>query len=411
MQRAQDDQLRKKDCRVQQLFETVTNLKVIKLHVWESTFESIVSDLRRDELSSVRRFITFQAVQGFVWNCAVFLVAFVCLSFYSTSVGSTLGNGLDAQTAFVTLALLNTMRSAFRLIPSCVTAFSQSSVSIKRVDDFLNSSDNLVSPSPNDKVAPRSQASSLAVTPVSDAAKSPQPTSPKKETWLKPPIVANSSHPEVPPNVALYLKNCHFSVKNSRSSGGGRSSPESGGSSAGTPTPPTHLTLNNISMTVEKGAMIGIVGAMASGKTTLVSALMGEMNKTKGTFVVTDKIINAPNKPWMKAGTVRDNILFGAGNGPTYGEHPEPDNILMGNRRCKLYEKIIKECGLMEDLQRLPDGDLTWVEPNGENLSGGQKQRISLARVAYLNASIYLLDDPLSAIDPCSKHKVFNQVE
>ena len=72
---------------------------------------------------------------------------------------------------------------------------------------------------------------------------------------------------------------------------------------------------------------------------------------------------------------------------------------------------MIRECGLLEDLQRLPEGDLTWVEPNGENLSGGQKQRISLARVVFLNASIYLLDDPLSAIDPCLKHRIFNQAK
>ena len=61
--------------------------------------------------------------------------------------------------------------------------------------------------------------------------------------------------------------------------------------------------------------------------------------------------------------------------------------------------QIIRECGLLEDLQRLPDGDLSWVEPKGDNLSGGQKQRISLARAVFQNASIYLLDDPLSAVE------------
>ena len=72
--------------------------------------------------------------------------------------------------------------------------------------------------------------------------------------------------------------------------------------------------------------------------------------------------------------------------------------------------QIIRECGLIEDLQRLPDGDLTWVEPNGENLSGGQRQRISLARAVFRNASIYLLDDPLSAVDPTGRQRIFNQV-
>ena len=102
------------------------------------------------------------------------------------------------------------------------------------------------------------------------------------------------------------------------------------------------MTLKNISMTIEKGAMIGIVGAMASGKTTLISALMGEMTKTKGQFVVTDKIINAPNNPWMKAGTVKDNILFGSESSPqdVADHHDEHSNA--SYRRSKLYEKVLQ---------------------------------------------------------------------
>ncbi len=64
----------------------------------------------------------------------------------------------------------------------------------------------------------------------------------------------------------------------------------------------------------------------------------------------------------------------------------------------------------MEDLQRLPEGDLTWVKKNGENLSGGQRQRISLARAVFRNAATYLLDDPMSAIDPCLRQRIFDQV-
>ena len=72
--------------------------------------------------------------------------------------------------------------------------------------------------------------------------------------------------------------------------------------------------------------------------------------------------------------------------------------------------QVIRSCGLVEDLQRLPEGDLTHVKKGGENLSGGQRQRIGLARAVNKNASIYLLDDPLSAIDPCLRQKIFDQV-
>ena len=166
---------------------------------------------------------------------------------------------------------------------------------------------------------------------------------------------------------------------------------------------------------------------------------MGEMRKTRGTFVLDDQVIIAPNSPWMKSGTIKDNILFGtpsaggeAGEAASTNPNSESANgklydkanacsplvidgyifdlVIQGNLKCRYFPQVIRECGLLEDLQRLPEGDLTWVEPNGENLSGGQKQRISLARVVCLNASVYLLDDPLSAIDPCLKHKIFNQV-
>ena len=91
--------------------------------------------------------------------------------------------------------------------------------------------------------------------------------------------------------------------------------------------------------------------------------------------------------PWFKSGTIRDNILLG-----------HTDSQQGFGHRTKLYEKVIRECGLLEDLQRLPEGDLTWVKKNGENLSGGQRQRISLARAVFKNAGTYFLDDPMSAI-------------
>ena len=87
-------------------------------------------------------------------------------------------------------------------------------------------------------------------------------------------------------------------------------------------------------------------------------------------------------------------------------------DIMKKNDMKKIFQfqQIIRECGLLEDLRRLPDGDLSWVEPKGDNLSGGQKQRISLARAVFQNASIYLLDDPLSAVDPSGRQTIFNQV-
>ena len=357
MRTVQAEQLKKKDSRIQRIFETLINLKVLKLHVWESTFERIVGRLRLDELVSVRSFITLQAFQGFIWNSAVSLVAFASFSAYSMLVSPE--SGLNAQTVFVSIALLNTMRSAFRLMPSCVTALSQSSASIKRIDDFLTSEHNIapkycktfstqtpkhsnngVQPSNgnihNEKKSIRDGKAS------EDGAKSDAANNKEFDSTIK-----------ISKHTAIVLKDCEFAINEATSSAGddkpsalaNKSNEDNVTNGYCNIDQSLQPSLTNISMCVEKGEIIGVVGAMASGKSTLVSALIGELRKTKGTFVVTDKLINVPNVPWLKSGTIRDNILFGSSE---YSHGAATDSSLnnditgSGNsRRPKLYEKVM----------------------------------------------------------------------
>ena len=88
------------------------------------------------------------------------------------------------------------------------------------------------------------------------------------------------------------------------------------------------------------------------------------------------------NQAWIYNGTVRDNILFGSG----YDE--------------KRFADVVDACCLASDLEMLANGDLTEIGERGVNLSGGQKQRVNLARALYSDKDVYLLDDPLSAVDP-----------
>ena len=73
---------------------------------------------------------------------------------------------------------------------------------------------------------------------------------------------------------------------------------------------------------------MGVVGGMASGKSTLISALSGEIKKTRGSLNVFDKVVYVPNRPWLKSGTIRDNISFGA------------NTTQQSINRSKLYEKV-----------------------------------------------------------------------
>ena len=370
MRTVQALQLKKKDCRVQRIFETLINLKVLKLHVWESTFERIVGLLRLDELVSVRSFIRLQAFQGFIWNSAISLVAFASFSAYSVlHPPGKIEEGqssLNAQTVFVSIALLNTMRSAFRLMPSCVTAWSQSSASIKRLDDFLSSEHNLAPKYGNTfrKTSRNGSNNQKSSTSYTFEDRNSRGEDKYHGNIEKCNVAVNTNGTDLMDSIkiskhtAIVLKDCDFAINEAASGMMGNNkkpiSPNKDNVSIDNVSSnitngycsidrQTQPSLTNISMNVQKGEIIGVVGAMASGKSTLVSALMGELSKTRGTFAITDKLINVPNVPWLKSGTVRDNILFGSPDGQGNDVVPSEKHDLTcseNDRRPKLYEKV-----------------------------------------------------------------------
>ncbi|XP_060989327.1 ATP-binding cassette sub-family C member 4-like [Dama dama] len=150
-------------------------------------------------------------------------------------------------------------------------------------------------------------------------------------------------------------------------------------------------TLQGLSFTVRPGELLAVVGPVGAGKSSLLNALLGELPPSQGQVSVHGRIAYVSQQPWVFPGTVRSNILF--------GKKYEQDR----------YEKVIKACALEEDLQLLKDGDLTVIGDRGTPLSGGQKARVSLARAVYQDADIYLLDDPLSAVDAEVSRHLFEQ--
>lgn len=151
-------------------------------------------------------------------------------------------------------------------------------------------------------------------------------------------------------------------------------------------------TLKDISFKVKRGKLVAIVGAVGSGKSSLFSALLGEMHKTQGKLVVSDSVAYIPQIAWIQNATVKDNIVFA-----------EPFDK-------RKYENIIDRAQLRQDLKILTGGDECEIGEKGINLSGGQKQRINIARAVYANKSIYLFDDPLSALDSNVGAKVFDEI-
>lgn len=136
-----------------------------------------------------------------------------------------------------------------------------------------------------------------------------------------------------------------------------------------------------------------MVGGIGSGKSSLLSALLGEMYKlNEGKINVNGSIAYVSQQAWIQNSTVRDNILFGRDYNELY------------------YNRVISACSLLADFDIMPLRDKTEIGERGINLSGGQKQRISLARALYAKADIYLLDDPLSAVDAHVGKSIFDNV-
>ncbi|XP_058820116.1 multidrug resistance-associated protein 1-like [Topomyia yanbarensis] len=151
-------------------------------------------------------------------------------------------------------------------------------------------------------------------------------------------------------------------------------------------------TLRNINLSMRKGKLSAIVGSVGTGKSTLISALLGELEKIKGTVNTDGRIAFVPQQAWIQNSTLRENILFGRG----FDE--------------RKYDRVLESCALKPDLAMLPGGDMTEIGEKGINLSGGQKQRVSLARAVYADADIYLFDDPLSAVDAHVGKHIFEKV-
>ncbi|XP_042465010.1 ABC transporter C family member 2-like isoform X2 [Zingiber officinale] len=153
-------------------------------------------------------------------------------------------------------------------------------------------------------------------------------------------------------------------------------------------------TLSNVNLDIPVGSLIAIVGSTGEGKTSLISAMLGELQPVAGSdtsVTIRGTVAYVPQISWIFNATVRDNILFGS-----------PFQL-------SRYEKAIEVTALQHDLDLLPGGDLTEIGERGVNISGGQKQRVSMARAVYSDSDVYIFDDPLSALDAHVGRQVFDK--
>ncbi|KAA6390867.1 MAG: ABC transporter ATP-binding protein, partial [Streblomastix strix] len=140
-------------------------------------------------------------------------------------------------------------------------------------------------------------------------------------------------------------------------------------------------TLYDITFRLPKGSLTMVVGSVGSGKSSIGAALIGDIEKQSGIIRIDGSIAYCPQTAWINNNTIRGNITFGSE---------------FNQRR---YNEVVRICALEPDFNTLAAGDMTAIGEKGVNLSGGQKARIQLARAVYSDRDIYILDDPLSAVD------------
>uniref|UniRef100_A0A8C0TYI0 Uncharacterized protein n=1 Tax=Canis lupus familiaris TaxID=9615 RepID=A0A8C0TYI0_CANLF len=148
----------------------------------------------------------------------------------------------------------------------------------------------------------------------------------------------------------------------------------------------------SLNIKIPEGALVAVVGQVGSGKSSVLSAILGEMEKLTGVVQRKGSVAYVAQQAWIQNCILQENILFGS---------------IM---QKQFYERVLEACALLPDLEQLPNGDQTEIGERGVNISGGQKHRVSLARAVYSGADIYLLDDPLSAVDVQIGKQLFEKV-
>ncbi|XP_019892293.2 probable multidrug resistance-associated protein lethal(2)03659 [Musca domestica] len=346
------------DFRVKLMNEIIQGIQVIKMYAWEKSFAKIVSDVRRKEVKAIRGTSYIHATL----SCSSMispLSLFLALASYVY-----MGDTLTAKRVYTVSSYFTMLNeSMVHFWPLAIKYLSEALVSARRCKEFLLDGDLAQETMHSEKKAKTPNKSVM------------NGNSEKKrfedidcvENTEKVPL-AKSNHPRIrrivnaeSPVKSVVLQDVNASWETAE---GYRI-----------------RALEHLNCEIQENSLAAVVGPVGSGKSTLLNLLLGEVQIDSGDVFINGKISYCSQEPWVFVGTVRDNVVF-------VEEFDE-----------QRYKRVLEVCALKRDLELMPHGDLTMIGERGASLSGGQKARINLARAIYRKADIYLLDDPLSAVD------------
>ncbi|XP_074860731.1 ATP-binding cassette sub-family C member 9 isoform X2 [Carettochelys insculpta] len=341
--------------RLKKTNEILKGIKLLKLYAWEHIFCTSVEETRTKELISLKTFALYTSLSIFM-NAAIPIAAVLATFVTYEYQNVTTPQPADA---FASLSLFHILVTPLFLLSTVVRFAVKAIISVQKLNEFLLS-DEIAEDSWRSAESSVTYESCKKHTGLcTKAINRKQPLRHQLDSYEQP--SRRQPRPLEIDDVAIKVTNGYFSWGSSLA------------------------TLTNINITIPTGQMTMIVGQVGCGKSSLLLAILGEMQTLKGRVHWNNRnrysVAYAAQKPWLLNATVEENIIFGS-----------PFNK-------QRYKAVTDACSLQPDIDLLPFGDQTEIGERGINLSGGQRQRICVARALYQNTNIVFLDDPFSALD------------
>lgn len=338
------------DIRVRLMNEIINGIQIIKFYAWEGNFAKVIEKTRKKELRAVKGSNYIMALLYSMWAVSRVSLFLTMITYVYA------GNVLTARKVFIVSAFYNILNeSMVHFWPLAISFCAEGFVSTRRLKEFL-----LIK-----------EAKPLVKSSNENASDDIKKTNRTIEAFATLVPTGRVHHPESPTRGLISFENVTAAWVN-----------EDGESVVG---------LTSINIKFEPGHLYAIVGSVGSGKTSILHAVLGELELDSGLLEVHGALSYANQESFVFEGSVRSNILF----------TEEYD--------AARYSEVVSVCGLAKDFEIFEHGDDTLVGEKGISLSGGQKARINLARAVYRKADIYLLDDPLSAVDSHVGKNIFKQ--
>ncbi|XP_072028477.1 ATP-binding cassette sub-family C member 9-like [Amphiura filiformis] len=361
------------DQRLKRCNEVLQGMKLIKLLGWQDIFYKMIKNVRKLEVNSMRNINSFFTASAILTDSSPLMVTMIAYGSYTAITGLV----LKPDVALPALALFNIFQQPMFLFPINMFLTVNGAISTKRIQKFLNSPE-LDESNFNDKHLIDDKEQSNQTKDKNRANSMKAKYQAKDTTLLKQNDISESYgalqssfnavdvQPDIPDDVAIKVQYGSFTW-NPRSS---------------------IPIISDINIEIPRGKLTMVIGEVGSGKSSLISAMIGEMTSLQGRVQFNSRqqtVALASQKPWLINASLRDNILFG-----------QPYDY-------ERYKSVLEACALLPDIEILPGRDMTEIGEKGINLSGGQKQRISVARAVYSSKDIVIfpviLDDPLSSLD------------